>query len=181
MKEIEIAAYLDRRLSATERSRIEEHLADCADCRREIDEGGKLLRKVRRPRRMMAGGAAIAAAALAVILAKPFQTSMNGERPDALRGNASAPILVAYAPIGSVSAARLHFVWASAPQAASYRFTLRRDGATPIWSQSTVDTTLTPPASVPFRIGEQYSWLVDAVLIDGTTISTTTREFRIVP
>jgi hypothetical protein len=70
MNDLEIASYLDRGLSAQDRSRVEDHLVECSECR-EIRRGERkqLMTKLRRPRRLaaFAGLAAVAAAALFVV------------------------------------------------------------------------------------------------------------------
>lgn len=63
--DVEIAAYLDHGLPPAERSRLESHLADCATCRQHVIDSRSLVRRVRRPQRMLAWGGIAAAAAVA--------------------------------------------------------------------------------------------------------------------
>jgi hypothetical protein len=184
LRDIEIAAYLDRSLTALERDRIENHLAQCDDCRLHVVESQQLLAKSRRPRRVLVGGsllaAAAAAAAVVVLLAKPdLDLSGHSDTSRVTRGlNASTPLVV-YSPVGSVKSSSPRFVWASAPGAISYRLTLTGGDASPVWSQTGVDTIAALPETVKLLPESRYLWIVDAIISDGTIRSTGSREFRL--
>jgi hypothetical protein len=61
----------------------------------------------------------------------------------------------------------------------SYRLTLTTEDAIVVWSHTGVDTVATLPETVKLFSGSRYSWIVDAVLSDGATRSTGSREFDI--
>jgi hypothetical protein len=176
--DLEMAAYLDRRLSTADRSRIEDHLARCAECRQHILGSQQVIERTRRPRRLVVGGT-LAAAALAVFLiVRPKSERADEQSPSGLlRGTSDATTLVAYGPTGSVPLAGLRFVWGATPNVASYRLTVSRTDAAPVWSGSATDTTAILPRSVVLREGDRYYWIADALLTDGTTRSTGLREF----
>jgi anti-sigma factor RsiW len=76
LSEHEVVAYLSRALTSPERARVASHLADCADCRREIVAVVEILTSYRRRRarlRLAYLVGALAVAALAVLLAKSIR------------------------------------------------------------------------------------------------------------
>ena len=158
----EAAAYLEDALGPTDRARIDAHLAECAHCREEIVEAGRIV--VTLPAADRAGRRfwipAAIAASLLLFVARP------GQITDAPVAHREAPVtaIVApqiVAPIGAVeSLARL--VWRGAPGADSYHVRLfHADGAV-LWEQSTTDTTAALPDSLRFVAGRSYYWKVEA-------------------
>jgi hypothetical protein len=181
MTDIELAAYLDRGLSAVDRERAEGHLAVCAECREQVLKSQEILEEVRRPRRLFIVSGLVAAAVAFFLIARPHaHPSLIGER--ALeRGSISSQSLFSYGPTGEVRRASLRFVWGSAPAAASYRLTVTRTNGVGVWSLSSADTVASPPDSVSFAKGERYFWVADALLRDGSSRSTGLKEFSLVP
>jgi hypothetical protein len=182
LTDIEIAAYVDRNLPTADLDRVEDHLAGCAECRGHVLETKQLLRRVRKPRRVIAGASVAAAAAiLLVFLTWPGNGPEQLTAPAAtLRDGGSESRLLAYGPSGETARAGLQFVWGSAPNAASYRITLSRSDGNTLWSASSSDTVAVPPAGVGLHSGEHYFWIVDAIIKDGSTRSTGMREFEVV-
>lgn len=180
MKELEIAAYLDRGLPAQERDRIEDHLAECADCRQNVVEAQALLEKVRKPRRLVRVGMLVAAAAALLIVMRPGMLSRGDVADSRMRTETTAaPALVAHGPVGETSARPLRFMWSADANALSYRLSVTRANATPLWSASGTDTVAVLPDSIVLHAGERYYWVVDALLNDGSTRSTGIREFEL--
>jgi anti-sigma factor RsiW len=177
LTDVEIAAYLDRTLTPSERDRVEDHLADCPDCRQHLLETKELLEQVRRPRKLAIGGALVAAVVLVLVIARP-NASGTDQRP-LMRGDAASESLIAYGPIGMPDRVGLRFVWGALPGAESYRLTVSRADAHAVWSSSGTDTVATLPDSVTLRASERYYWVADALLSDGTTRSTGLREFGV--
>ena len=173
----EVAAYLDRTLTPSERDRVEDHLAGCPDCRQQLLETKELLERVRRPRNLLIGGALAAAAVVLFLVARP-ELGTTDQRT-LMRSDGAAASLLAYGPIGTAPRAGLRFVWSAAPGAESYRLTISRADARPVWSSSGTDTLATLPDSVVLRPSERYFWVADALLKDGSTRSTGLREFGI--
>lgn len=180
MNELEIAAYLDRRLTSVERERVESHLADCAECREEMIESHKLLRRARRPRVLFLIGVA-AAAAVVTLLIGPGLLRQSSMTADSLVRDDGAPsAIVAHGPIGEVPVASLRFVWAAVPGAATYRLTVAQVDGKPVWTGSGSDTAVPLPDSVSLTPGGRYVWVADALLGDGSSRSTGLREFLVV-
>ena len=181
MNDLELAAYLDRRLSGPERERVESHLAGCPECRSELIEARQLLRQSRRPRRRMVGGLLAAAAALILVVRPAMETRSPAGASSPMRAAPDAEVMVAYGPVGESSSASPTFAWGAESGASTYRLTLTTGEGTTVWSVSSADTLVALSDSVQLRQGERYLWVVDALLDDGTTRSTGLREFRVGP
>lgn len=181
MNDLELAAYLDRRLQGAERDRAEAHLAGCAECREELNQSYLLTRRIRRPLRIALAGLITVAAALLLLVRTGAGPASRSTEDSLLRqGDASAAV-VAYAPMGETARGAVRFVWARVPAATTYHLTLSRvDGAT-LWSASTTDTALALPDSIALTPGVRYLWVADALLASGQTRSTGLREFLAAP
>jgi anti-sigma factor RsiW len=176
MDELEVAAYLDRRMPDEERRRMDAHLAACSDCRAEVVDVELFRRRFRRPRRLaMAATLALATAAGIVLMVMP---RLGSEGKATLRDSGTDNRLVVYGPLGEISSDSIRFVWGAIPHATTYRLTVSTGGGRVVWSASVADTVATLPDSVVLRRGDQYGWVVDALLGDGTTRSTGLREFH---
>ena len=179
----ELAGYLDRSLPAGERDQIEGHLADCADCRTEMRVNARLLRPQKKRKHWYLGSSVLAAAALVVlVITNPFSKPTPGE--PVLRGpdaplDESNRLISAIAPEdgGTIDRANLDFVWTPIEANARYRFTLTNALGEDIWSFDTADTSLALPADVSLVDGGSYFWYVDALLLDGRSVTTGTRRF----
>lgn len=176
LTDVEIAAYLDRTLMPSERDRVEDHLADCPDCRQHLLETKELLEQVRRPRKTVIGAALAAAVVLVLVVALP---NAKETEQGLMRSDIRPEPLIAYGPIGTPSRVGLRFVWGALPGAESYRLTVSRGDGHALWTSSGIDTATTLPDSVILRANERYYWVADALLSDGTTRSTGLREFGV--
>jgi anti-sigma factor RsiW len=171
MKDLEMAAYVDRRLYGADRERVEAHLAGCATCRQELRDVRGILRHAARPRRLLVGASLLAAAASLLLIVRPAVV-------DPLRDDGPPSALTTYGPTGDAALASLRFVWGAAPGAATYRLTVSGTDGVPVWSGSVADTVMVLPDSVPLRVDQAYVWIADALLGDGSTRSTGLHEFR---
>jgi hypothetical protein len=180
MTDLELAAYLDRRLSAAERERTEAHLAGCASCREELAQSYQLRQRLRRPGRLAVGALVAVAAAIFLVIRTGMVLGPAPADEPVVRSD-DAPAIVAYAPVGETSSSSLRFVWGAQARATSYRLTVSRADGTTIWSRSSVDTAVSLPDSVSLRTGERYLWVADALLDDGGTRSTGLHQFRVAP
>ena len=157
----QVAAYLDRALSAEARARFETHLDGCADCRAELVEVARLARSAPR-RRSYAVPSSLAAAAVLILLLTPG-VHLPGRRPLEYREPAvtttAAPSAIV--PRGEVDAAR-ELMWSAVPRAGRYRVILLDDGGALVWRIETTDTTAAIPDSVRLRTGAPYFWKVEA-------------------
>jgi anti-sigma factor RsiW len=177
LTDVQIATYLDRTLTAPQRDLVEDHLAICPECRQHVLETRELLERMRRPRKFLIGGTLAAAAAVVFLVARPEPDPIDQRK--LMRSDGTPTSLVAYGPISTAARVGLRFVWSAAPGAESYRLTVSRADAQPVWSSSGTDTVARLPDSVVLRSGERYFWVADALLSDGTTRSTGLREFGI--
>jgi len=181
----QMAGYLDRSLSAGEIEQVEGHLADCSECREEIRAATGLIRS-RKKREMWYWGSSVVAAAAAVILfiAGPFSRS-DTEEPT-LRGpggafDAGIPAISAIAPQSGASVDRdgLTFVWRSLGADVNYRFTLTNLLGEEIWQTDVSDTSVVLSSEITLASGEVYVWLVDALLLDGRSVTTGSQSFEL--
>ncbi len=178
MNDLEVASYIDRGLSDADRSRVEDHMVECPECRDNLAEAQHLVAKLRRPRRIaaLAGVFAVAAAALFVIT--PALTRARQPLDLVTRDATASSALAAYAPEGDARNQPLRFVWGSAPDAVSYHFTLSSADGTTVWSFSGPDTSAVLPATVTLNRAVNYVWYADAILNDGSTRSTGLKPLR---
>lgn len=157
----ELSAYLDGALADADRSRVEAHLAACAECRGEVAAVAQLLRAA--PRRWVTAGPGLAAAAVLALLLVPalLVRSRLGEtefREPAV--TTTAPPL-AIAPQGDVDTVRT-LVWSAVPHAARYRVSLMDGAGTVLWRWETADTLAPLADTLHLRAGASYFWKVEA-------------------
>lgn len=181
-----VAAYAERRLNPEERSRVEAHTAECAQCRRELTDVAVELAAVRRRRRLFVT-APLATAALLALIFVNNRSAGPGRNDELLRpgtGAGDAPLsLPAHAPEAGAGVTRtgLRFVWGGRGPDALYDLTLADSSGLALWRARTSDTTLAVPDSVALAAGARYHWWVDVLLADGRVASTGNREFVIQP
>lgn len=181
MNDLELAAYLDRRLRGTERDRLEAHLADCAECREELNQSYLLTRRIRRPRQLALAGLVAAAAALVLLVRTGAAPASRSTEDSLLRQGDASVAVVAYAPLGETARTAIRFTWARVAMATTYHLTLSRIDGTTLWSAGTTDTVLALPDSIALTPGVRYLWVADALLASGQTRSTGLREFLAAP
>ena len=179
---MEIAAYVDRRLSGEARDRLEHHLAECAECRAVAARSRDVLHRTRRPKQILVGaGALAAAAALIVLVVQPARRAGDTATEPNFRAPAAEGALPAYHPVGAIAPGSLTFSWGSVGNAASYRLTVSGADGAALWTVSSSDTMAVLPDSVPIRTGQRNVWIVDALLLDGSVRSTGFKEFELKP
>lgn len=157
----DVAAYVDRALSAADRSRVEAHLADCDDCRDEVVTVTRLLRTRRQPVRWyIPAGAAAAAVALLLLWPGPArEPSVPPSYREPAIAAAAAPVPIT--PRGTTAAAT-RLVWSSVPRAERYRLFLFDDVGRVVWETQLPDTSAMFPTAVRLRSGLRYFWKVEA-------------------
>lgn len=189
----QIAAYVDRGLSAEARDDIERHLDACDDCRVEVSQSAKLAdtftpteagqSRPHRKRRWLPIGisGAIAAAALLAFFVNPQRTQNatvstverernSGEGRTTIKGILPAANAV-------TDAHGMVFRWHSS-QAAIYRFTLLTENGEPVFSLDTQDTSASAPDSIVLTSGKNYFWRVDGTE-NGVVSSTGATPFHV--
>lgn len=179
----QLAAYVSRSLSPEEREAAIEHLAGCAPCRDEALTGARGLRTERTRKAWRVAAPVVVVAALAVVglVYGPGVPAGSGEpvvRDGATEGPAFA--IGVHAPGSTAQAEGIEFTWQSMGPQVRYRFSLTRSDGSEIWSGGTTDTSLTIPPDVLLSEGQTYFWLVDALLLDGRSVTTDVQQLMIV-
>jgi len=186
IREDVLAAYLDKSLSPTARASVDQHLAECAECRDELVSVSELARSIERPRRTLRiGGAAAAIAAvllIAVVLPRQSSRTSNGE-DGRLREGAAATShrVVTVSPPDSavLRADSVRFVWHRDSTDAGYRLVVSDDAGNVAWTSDTPDTSAALPGSIRLSSDRVYFWYVDAIGREGSTRATGLRQFRV--
>jgi len=189
-----LASYLDGRLTTAERDLALAHFDRCADCRREMTEGRRVLALAsplrpdlvrRAPRRLVTvvTMAMAAAVVFAVILPtvrdrSPQQVAIRAS--DRLAAEIVPPLGTVSPPAGSTfSPQRDALVWRSASGNAEYRLTILDADGGRVWTTSTSDTSVALSADVRLTPGSEYFWSVDALLADGRSTTTRVHHFTV--
>ncbi len=183
----QMAAYIDGRLSGEERASVEARLARSPDLREELVAATRLAAvadasTARRSSFWKPAGVLVAAAA-AVIAVMIIPNRTRDLRPhtapserrigaeDAGRVNLLAP-----SDAGTLPVASADFVWRSEGDA-SYRITIADSTGATVWTALTTDTTAMIPPTIRLRPGNHYYWYVDALRIDGSSVTSGPRSF----
>ena len=188
----EIAGFLDRDLSAEERSSVESHLDSCASCRSAILEVSRMAESYqaasdpnravpvspRRRRGVRVGLVAAAAAGLAIVWLGNVRN--NPETPPTRSVTTIAadrrPVVEVVSPPENALAHRsgLTFVWRSAGTTV-YRFALLDETGQTVMDKDVSDTVLVLPPETRLAPGHLYFWRVDAIA-DGIAASSGARK-----
>lgn len=180
-----VAAYVDGRLDASSRAGAESHLAACPTCRTEVMEVSALVDRPRTrhsgaPRALWVGALGVAAAAALLIVVVPGARQTDPAAAPVERASSAdeAPRVQLVSPSGAQSpaVAPIQFVWHSR-EGAAYRLTITDATGAVVWSTATADTVATHADPDMLRPGVQYNWFVDAVLPDGSAITSGVTQF----
>lgn len=180
-----LAAFIDRGLSAEDRGIAEAHLAACRDCRLELAAATRLATSrdtpvaARRSSVSLWTVAAAAAVVLAVAISLGRRGGIDQSRPVERAAPAGAAVDVV-APRSTPATTRdaLRFVWRDAGDAA-YRVTVTDATGATLWSATTRDTAIVPPANVTLDAGRTYYWSVDALKADGSSLTSGSTPFTL--
>lgn len=186
LSESELAAFLDDALPPEDHARVEAHLGECRECRRDVIVVRRALNPpVEIRRRPLMVGAAAAAAMIAFVLLGPWldreavTTPILRDAPSAADERVARLVLVTPGPDARVVGQPVRFVWRSTESGARYQITVAAaDGAT-VWRSSLADTTVRLPAEISLRPGEEYFWYVEGVAPDGRSASSPIHPFRV--
>ena len=186
-----LAAFLDGRLTGSERERAVLHFASCAECRGELTDLRSMLDTAGRggSRPWIAAVAAVAASAaiLLVIVLPRVGTDGTGVNPPRVRAEQGVRLPDGSQAIGVVSPtdratvtpSGVQFVWHPAGAGAMYSVIVQDTAGNQVWSKSLADTSLTLPDSARLAPGSKYFWSVDARLADGNTAKSGAYSFTI--
>ncbi|MEO7965177.1 MAG: zf-HC2 domain-containing protein [Gemmatimonadaceae bacterium] len=180
-----MAAFLDERLTGTERDTFVDHLTDCPNCRKEFRETRGLQQRL--PRRSfkwwIPTGAALAAI-LALVVVPSLRRQGNaviaerGTAPQVSRSAISGIDVVTPRGENAVLSKELHFLWRADARDTEYRLSLQDSSGHLVWSTTTSDTVTSLPASLRIGAGD-YFWTVDALRADGRTATTGVQRLTI--
>jgi hypothetical protein len=160
---MDITGFVDRSLDAEARARVESHLADCEECRREVLDVDHIRRSAPSARRLslIPIGAAVAAAAALLLVLWPARgpTPADGVHREPAVTTTIAPRAVS--PLGSI--ATLDSIrWSSVPGADRYSVSVFDANGTVLWQANAADSVIGVPADVPLAPGDRYFWSVRA-------------------
>jgi anti-sigma factor RsiW len=177
----DLAAYLSRNLSPSERALVEQHLAQCESCRRELAAAQDLLARRKQPLKMGSLGLVAVAIAVVLILKVPSsRTPLVNDVPRS-RGTASPAtgVAVVEPAAGSITGdSAIAFSWSSVGSGAQYHVSLLTDAGDQIWQLETTATNAKLPDSVDLLPNTSYVWYVDALRAGGDSISSGPITFR---
>lgn len=183
-----LAAFLDGRLTGSERERAVRHFAGCGECRQELTELREVLAAPRGAisRRWIVVGGAVAAIMAFVLVPRVVRDDSSGESAriraeDGRRLPDGTPGIGVVTPDDKarVSPTGLTLAWRPAAGVAMYVVTILDSTGAQVWSHSSADTSVMIPISARLRPGSRYFWSVDARLADGTTAKTGARTFTV--
>jgi hypothetical protein len=181
----QLVAYVGGSLPSEERQAAIEHLAECAKCRDEALAIARLLRR-ERTRKIVRVGTPVATAAalgfalLVLVPGSPFESGEPILREGAPAVGPGATIAV-YSPRNTAETGPLEFSWQDMGSEVRYRLSLTRSDGGEVWSDATADTSLVLPPDVTLVEGTTYFWWVDALLLDGRSVTTDVQQLTIVP
>jgi hypothetical protein len=177
-----VAAYVDGRAGSGDAAKVEAHLAECADCRREVIEVRRLLSGGRRRWEWSAAAALAAAAVLLLVVGRPGGLHAPAGSPIRSGHTESlAPAMLAPVEGATMPSNAARFVWHSEGGSAAYRLTLTDERGDVVWTTESSDTSVAPPATIRLSDGQTYYWSVDVLLRDGRSATTGFHGFRIGP
>jgi len=176
----DIAAYVDGALDDAARARVDAHLAACGQCRAELIAVRRILAGAPRRRRWFALTTIAAAAAVVLLIVWPRDRERGVPGGPVVRDGETPGAVMLIAP-DSVAGLPLSFAWRPLPNATTYRVSLTTTSGVLIWSGATADTTMAVPDSVSVASGTAFYYYVDALLTDGTSVSSGVRQVRVRP
>jgi len=177
----DVAAFLDRHVTAAERAAVEAHLADCRSCRDELTSVRRLMRTGPTVRRILVPAGLAAAAVIAFLvltLGRGSDLADDRLRSDVPTVEVAGSFATRLPADGdTISLAKPALVWSAIAGEPTYRFTLTDASGQPLWSSSTTDTSVTLPPQVTLQPRQTYFWYVDALRANGRAASTGVRRF----
>ena len=180
----QLAAYVSRSLSPDELEAAIEHLARCAECRDRALATARVLRMERTRKAKYIGTLVATASALGLVLLVLLPRSPSESTGPVLREGAPvAPgaSIGVHSPHNTAQVGQIEFSWQDMGAEVRYRFSLTRSDGGEVWIGATADTSLTLPPDVMLSEGTTYFWWVDALLLDGRSVTTEVQQLRIVP
>ncbi len=181
----QLAAYVGGSMSIDERKAAVGHLVACARCRDEVLAAARALRteRTRRSRYIgapVATAAALGAALLILVPRSPIDSPGRILR-EGTSALAPAATIEVFSPPDSAGRDEIEFSWRDMGAEIRYRFHLTRSDGEIVWSDVMMATTMVLPPEVKLSEGTTYFWWVDALLLDGRSVTTEVQSVTIVP
>lgn len=179
----EMAAYLDRALSPDRQRDAEAHFADCYECRQRLLNASRAVSTApgsgSAARRVLPWAGLAAAAVAALLLVQgPGAPPVD----PLLRDDGQRTLIRAIDPGPGESVSQpVRFVWHSVGPEVRYRLTVTTTEGVEIWTHEGSDTVAVQPTSPRWRSNQTYMWYVDALLDDGTSVTTGVTPFAVEP
>lgn len=178
----EIGRTVDGILSGAERREIEAHLKDCPQCRREVADVQRLVRK-RRRRRTISVAAPAAAAILAAIalvaVDDPLSRSVDTTEVRTASEETRVVDVVRPADGAVITGDSVLLAWRPVADATRYELHVTDAEGSVLVLESVRDTAVVLPVSEGLVEGGLHFWYVDALLEDGRALSTGTHRFQL--
>jgi len=181
-----LAAYLDRTLTDSISSDVEQHLAGCPQCRADLLDVTRVIRAHRartrvRPFVYLTGVAA--AVVLIVVAVVGTGSRPTGEATDIVRGSTDEGVLrlSVQTPMDGdiVTNPGAVLRWASAGASVFYRVTVTDIEGDEVWSGMTGDSSIALSDVQGLARAGRYFWFVDALLPDGRSATTGVHQFEV--
>ena len=181
----QLAGYIDGSLTASDRSSVEAHLADCAMCRAEFVATSRIAETApgparRRVRPLVLG--AVAAALLIAVMRRQAGVPTEDRVRSGLDAGASARgVLTVVTPTSNqnVSASGIRFVWRKSASIIEYTVTVQDADGRVRWTTSTSDTSIALPDSVVVAAGSVVHWYVDGLRADGRSVGSGRQQLTV--
>ncbi|HEX6614816.1 MAG TPA: zf-HC2 domain-containing protein [Gemmatimonadales bacterium] len=175
----QVVGFIEGRLEPAERTRVEAHLADCAECTSEIVSVRRLARPAAASKRRLVS---IVSAAAAAGLLLAVWTGYGGLRHGGTElRELPAPALEAPTPLAPLSTGTLPvtFRWSPVAGADRYRISLFNAEGSVLWESEVAGSTAALPDSVRLAPATQYLWQVAARTGVGRWSAAPLTEFRL--
>lgn len=181
----EIAAFIDRSLPLTERTRAELHLSGCDRCREELAACARLAASAPSTSRRHVSWRFVGVAAAAVVIALLARPNLNRDERGSSRERASAAernriAIIRPSADAAVRRSDLRFGWLADEHNTGYRVIVTDEKGAPVWTADVERSVIVPPDSVILHVGSRYFWRVETLHADGSTAQSPTTAFRIV-
>jgi len=184
-----VAAFLDSRLTGTERDVAIRHLAQCAECRAELTALRGVLdtARERRPHRWIAAATAVAAILAFAMLPRLAANNAGKPTPGLTRAEGGVrtadgvPGIALYSPADSATVSRkgLTLVWQLVGAGAIYDVNVLDSAGGTVWHAIVSDTSVELPNGARLTSGSRYFWSVNARLADGRSSKTLPNRFKV--
>ena len=182
----ELAAMVDGKLPPARRAYVSAHLAVCRECRSELTLVTNIVETAPHrpavPRRWAPLSLGLAAAAILLFVSLPVLRKHPAAIPDVRSSVSSVTAISVIVPSANslLEVGRVRFSWHAVPGVSTYRFFVTDSAGAPVRTLATTDTTVADVGPALLQPGG-YLWYVDALRVDGSSITSPQTGFSIRP